>query len=207
MQSQITTLQDYLPKESYPIISEYLSRWKVNVIVSRKRISKHGDYRILPNEAHQITINKTINVFRFLITLVHEISHLVAFKTYGNMIKPHGKHWKLCYREMMMPFLNDSIFPSPLLERLAFHFKNPRASTDSDFKLVVELNKFDPETEFTYIFELNEGSVFKIHNNRKFVLGSKRVKRYECKEISTGRLYLFSPHAKVMLLINFNSKD
>ena len=200
MEAQMNTLEDYLPKDAHSLISEYLSRWKVKVIVSRKRYTKHGDYRMLPNDAHQITINETTNIFRFLITLVHEISHLVAFKTYGNRIKPHGKHWKLCYCEMMLPFLNDSVFPSPLLEMLALHFENPKASTDSDFKLVVELNKFDPETEDTYIFELNKGSVFKIHNDRKFVLGSRRIKKYECKEISTGRLYLFSPHAKVMLL-------
>ena len=81
------------------------------------------------------------------------------------------------------------------------HFKNPKASSDSDFNLVVELNKFDPKTEKNYIFELDFGAVFEIHNGKKFILGSKRKKRFECEEISTQRKYLFSPHARVKKLV------
>ena len=94
----------------------------------------------------------------------------------------------------MGPFLRPEIFPQDLLILLENHFKNPKASTDSDFNLVIELNKFDPKTEKNYIFELDFGAVFEIHNGRKFILGSKRKKRFECKEISTQRKYLFSPH-------------
>ena len=92
----------------------------------------------------------------------------------------------------MIPFLNSEIFPKDLLNLLAFHFKNPRASTDVDFNLVIELNKFDPENEKNYIFELDSGTIFETDNGRKFVLGSKE-KRFESYELSTRRKYFFSP--------------
>ena len=48
-------------------------------------------------------------------------------------------------------------------------------STDVDFNLVIELNKIDPETEKNYIFELDLGTIFEIHNSRKFVGSSINV--------------------------------
>ena len=97
----------------------------------------------------------------------------------------------------MAPFLNPEIFPDVLLRQLARHFKNPKASTDADFNLVIELNRFDPQTEKIYIFELEPGMVFEIHNGKRFILGLKQKKRYQCEEIVTRRKYLFSPHAQV----------
>ena len=46
------------------------------------------------------------------------------------------------------------------------------------------------------------GSHFRIHNGKIFKKIALRVKRYECLEISSGRLYLFQPNAEVELLPN-----
>ena len=69
---------------------------------------------------------------------------------------------------------------------------------DTDFKLVIELSRFDPVTDKTYVFELEEGTLFSIPDGREFKLGKKRVKRFECEEISTRKKYIFSPHAEVI---------
>ncbi|RZW42937.1 MAG: sprT domain-containing protein, partial [Flavobacteriaceae bacterium] len=39
-----------------------------------------------------------------------------------------------------------------------------------------------------------------LYNGRKFQKGNKRIKRFECVEIKTGKLYLFNPNAEVELL-------
>ena len=44
------------------------------------------------------------------------------------------------------------------------------------------------------------GSVFRLYNGRLFKKGNKKVKRYECVELSTGRVYLFQPNAEVELV-------
>lgn len=193
----LTAIENYVPTASFPQLSEYLRHWQVNLVITRKRHTKHGDFRALPKGGHQITVNEMPNPYRFLITTLHEIAHLIAFKDFGPRIKPHGKEWKHVFRKIMLPFLEPEIFPEELLRVLKLHFRNPRASSDTDTQLAVVLNKFDPENEKNYIFELEDGSVFEIYNGRRFIKGKKRTKRYECRELQGKRLYLFSPHAQV----------
>jgi hypothetical protein len=198
MGDSIKTIEPFVPPTSVPLLSKYLRQWEVNLVIARKRVTKHGDFRALLEGGHQITVNEMPNPYRFLITTLHEIAHLVAYKNFGRMIKPHGKEWKSTYKKIMLPFLTPNIFPDVLLEILQSHFRNPKASSDADFKLVMALNKFDPVNEKNYIFELERGVVFEIHNGRRFIRGKKRVKRYECREVDTRRMYLFSPHAQVI---------
>ena len=198
MMESLTDIKNYVPHASFPQLSEYLSQWKVNLIITRKRYTKHGDFRALPKGGHQITVNEMSNPYRFLITTLHEIAHLVAFKDFGPRIKPHGNEWKHVFKKIMLPFLVPEIFPEDLLRVLQLHFRNPKASSDTDTQLAVVLNKFDPANEKNYIFELESGSVFEIHNGRRFIRGKKRTKRYECREVEGKRLYLFSPHAQVI---------
>jgi hypothetical protein len=99
---------------------------------------------------------------------------------------------------MMLPFIRPEIFPTQLLPLLAKHFQNPKASSSTDTKLSIALKAFDQEaTDKTYIFEVPLGSVFKIYNGKVFKKGNKRVKRYECVEVATGKMYLFQPNAEV----------
>ena len=198
MRDPLSNIENFIPTASIPLLSKYLVNWEVNLVVTRKRLTKHGDFRALPKGGHQITVNEMPNPYRFLITTVHEIAHLITYKDFGVGIKPHGKEWKHTYRKIMLPFLISEIFPQELLKILQLHFRNPKASSDTDTKLTLVLNKFDPENKKNYIFELEDGSVFEIHNGRRFIRGKKRTKRYECREVNGKRLYLFSPHAQVI---------
>ncbi len=84
---------------------------------------------------------------------------------------------------------------------MANHFKNPKASSDTDAKLSIALKQFDSQNkDNSYIFELPIGSVFRIYNGKLFKKGNKRVKRYECIEIATGKVYIFQPNAEVELI-------
>ena len=198
MRDPLSNIENFIPTASIPLLSKYLVHWEVNMVVTRERLTKHGDFRALPKGGHQITVNEMPNPYRFLITTVHEIAHLITYKDFGVGIKPHGKEWKQTYRKIMLPFLIPEIFPKELLKILQLHFRNPKASSDTDTKLTLVLNKFDPENKKNYIFELEDGSVFEIHNGRRFIRGKKRTKRYECREVNGKRLYLFSPHAQVI---------
>ncbi len=189
-----------MPLYAVAPIFELIKLNNVHLKIVNERKTRHGDYRRMPNGAQQITVNANLNKYRFLITLIHEIAHLVAFEKYGRNIKPHGIEWKLTFRELMVPFIRPEIFPNKLLSLIAAHFRNPRASSDTDARLSVALKSFDPDNDKNYIFEIPLGSIFRIYNGKTFKKGQKRIKRYECLEIDTGKLYLFQPNAEVELL-------
>lgn len=171
--------------------------------IVNERMTRHGDYRRMANGQHQITVNATLNKYRFLITLIHEIAHLLAFKTYGHHIRPHGVEWKRTFQQLMLPFIRPEIFPSALLPLLAVHFKNPKASTSTDARLSIALKSYDrQQSQKNYVFELPHGSLFQLYNGKVFRKGNRLRKRYECVEVETGRLYLFQPNAEVEFINN-----
>ena len=193
-------LSRYIPETAVPNCFKLIKDYGVHLKIVNERKTRHGDYRKMPDGSLQITVNGSLNKYRFLITLIHEIAHLKAFKDYGNLIKPHGKEWKRTFTLLMLPFINPQIFPQELLPYLARHFKNPKASSDTDAALAIKLKSYDTPTDKNYIFELPQGSLFKIYNGKIFKKGHKRVKRYECVEVNTGRVYLFQPNAEVNFL-------
>ncbi|MCL5128662.1 MULTISPECIES: SprT-like domain-containing protein [unclassified Algibacter] len=193
-------LKNYIPSNSLVQVLNLLAHDNLSVKIKNERKTRHGDYMQLPNGKHQITINSNLNEYRFLITLIHEIAHFETYKAYGKYIKPHGLEWKHTFQHLMLPFLNPNIFPNNLLPLLAQHFKNPKASSDTDIKLAFALKQFDEPNDKTYVFEIPLGVTFKLYNGRVFKMGQKRVKRFECVEIKTGRLYLFNPNAEVELI-------
>lgn len=196
----IEVLSKYIPGASVATVFELIKQNDVTLKIVDQRVTRHGDYRRTNQGQHQITINTSSNKYRFFVTLIHELAHLVAFKKFGRYIKPHGKEWKLTFQQLMLPYINPQVFPSELLPILALHFKNPKASSDTDTALSLALKKFDPENDKNYVFEIPDGGVFRLYNGKLFKRGNKRVKRYECVEISTGKIYLFQPNAEVELI-------
>lgn len=194
------TLGKYIPQASVASVFQLITTHNIHLKIVSERVTRHGDYRKMPNGQHQITVNSNLNSFRFLITLIHEIAHLIAFKNYGRAIKPHGIEWKRTFQQLMLPYLRPEIFPKKILPFLAIHFKNPKASSDTDINLSLALKQYDAPNNKNYIFEIPLGSSFKLYNGKIFKRGPRRVKRFECIEISSGKVYLFNPNAEVELL-------
>lgn len=193
-------LEKYVPEHAADTVFELIKMYGVHLKIVHERITRHGDYRRGHDGRHQITVNASLNKYRFLITLIHEIAHLAAFEKYGRNIKPHGEEWKATFQKLMVPFIRPEIFPNQLLPLLARHFRNPKASSDTDATLALALKQFDGESDKNYIFEIPYGSQFRIHNGKIFRKVAQRVKRYECVEVATGKIYLFNPNAEVELL-------
>jgi hypothetical protein len=196
------TLSKYIPEHAVKPVFELIVANQVHLKIVNERVTRHGDYRKGLSGKHEITVNASLNKYRFLITLIHEISHLVAFEKFGRNIKPHGNEWKYSFQIMMVPFIRPEIFPSNLLPLLARHFKNPTASSDTDATLALALKQYDAQNDKNYIFEIPYGCVFRIPNGKIFKKIALRVKRYECIEVNSGRIYLFNPNAEVEVLTN-----
>ncbi|MES2747014.1 MAG: SprT-like domain-containing protein [Bacteroidota bacterium] len=195
------TLLKYLPEHAVLPCFELIKSNSVHLKIVNERQTRHGDYRMSLNGKHEITVNANLNKYRFLITLVHEIAHLAAYEKFGRFIKPHGNEWKLTFQRLMLPFIRPEIFPHSVLPLVAQHFKNPTASSDTDARLAFALKQFDErKPDVHFIHEVPSGSLFRIKNGKIFQKKGLRVKRYECLEVKTGRLYLFNTNAEVEII-------
>lgn len=199
-------LLNYLPEHAVNIVYELVKTHQVHLKIVNERATRHGDYRKNHDGSHSITVNANLNKYRFLITTIHEIAHLVAFQKYGRNIKPHGMEWKHTFRLLMLPFINPTIFPNEVLPVVANHFKNPSASSDTDAVLAMTLKKFDPPSDQVFVDELPLGTLFRMKDGRVFKKGKLRVKLFECLEISSNKVYLFKPNAQVEWLNTKNNE-
>lgn len=198
MKAKSEILIKYVPRNALGGVNALIDKYPCHLKIVRKRSTKHGDFKRYTDGRVQITINNDLNPYRFLITLVHEFAHLVTFQEYSK-IRPHGIEWKLNFQRLMLPFLNTDVFPDEILRLLATHLIHPKASSDGDINLSMELRKYDLDTDKTLIFEIPDKSRFQ-YRNRTFVKERKRRSRYECIEVLTHKRYIFHPHAEVIPL-------
>jgi SprT protein len=195
-----TALTNFIPIDSYEPVLSYIIEYKVQLTVTRSRSSVLGDYRHAhAGKGHRISVNGDLNKYSFLITLLHEIAHLITFEKYGNKVSPHGQEWKLLFGNLLKIFVEKNIFPTDVQQTLLRSLNNPAASSCGDEKLLRVLKKYDERKEGIYFVEqILEGEKFKIKGNRIFQRGEKIRKRFKCKELATGKWYLFSPVSEVM---------
>lgn len=153
---------------------------------------------------HKITVNEDLNSYQFLITYMHEVAHQRVFIKYmqarRKRVLPHGKEWKVEFRELMQPLLTDSVFPNELLKILIVHLKNPSASTVRDINLLRMLQTFDEKKVInendTRLEELQEGESF-VFSRRKFVKLQTRRTRVLCLEEESKRKFTIPKMALV----------
>lgn len=197
-------LSKFIPEAALPKVIEYLNRYKVHLTITRERQSVLGDYRnSINSKNHRISVNGNLNKFSFLITLLHELAHLLAYEKYSNRIAPHGAEWKRIFGLILSEFLELKIFPAPVEKALLNTLHNPSASSCGDIKLTRVLQQYDVRKPGIYtVEEIPAGGLFKIKGDRIFKRQNKVRTRYKCVEITTGKLYLFSPVYEVQLMDN-----
>ena len=190
-----SALQKYLPDGSYEPVLAYIYEYKIQLTIARSRQSVLGDYRHAHlGKGHRISVNGDLNKYSFLVTLLHEIAHLITFEKHGRKVQPHGAEWKQFFGNLLANFIGKNIFPDDVEKALNKSIKNPAASSCGDEKLLRVLKKYDaPKEGVIFIEQLPEGAIFEIKGNRVFQKGEKIRKRFKCKEIATNKWYLFSP--------------
>jgi len=189
----VQTLNDFLPSGCLEDVLHLLNLYQVQLTIKRERTTLLGDYRFASRgRAHRISVNGNLNKFSFLITLLHELAHLLSFEKYGTRIQPHGQEWKKEYSTILTSFLAKDIFPEDIKQALAQTIKNPAASSCGDDNLLRILHRYDNKPEGTLLVEqITSGGLFSIKGGRVFMKGEKIRTRYKCREVGTGKWYLF----------------
>ncbi|TAD92459.1 MAG: hypothetical protein EAY75_02545 [Bacteroidetes bacterium] len=188
-------LRNFLPPNCFELVMPLIIQHKVHLTVARERQSKLGDYRnAWGGKNHRISINGNLNPYAFLITLLHELAHLLAFEQHGNRIAPHGREWKNLYGQVLAAFLAKGVFPADIAAELESNLHNPGASTCSEEGLQRILTRYNKgAAELTMVELIEEGRHFMLQNGRVFKRGKKLRKRIACQELPQMRTFLFSP--------------
>ncbi len=196
-------LAAYLPEGSFEQVVEYLHHYKVHLTVTKQRKSVLGDYRHAGmGRNHRISINGNLNKFEFLITLLHELAHLLTFEQYGNKVESHGREWKHLYSHLLVTFIQHKIFPADIEKALQASVLNPAATANGETALLLVLRKYNPvqKEDHVHLADLPEGVLFMMDNGKIFRKGPIRRKRFDCEEIKTGLHYSVSPVIEVKMM-------
>lgn len=190
----LEALTEYLPENTFEEVVHYLQTYKVQLTITRARTSILGNYRnAYGNSHHRISINGNLNPYSFLITLLHELAHLLTFEQYHHRVSPHGKEWKNSYSSLLKVFLIKKIFPEDIAREINQSLHNPGASSCSEPDLMRVLKKYDPHMEgLHFVEQLNPGDWFVTRDNKIYRLDQKQRTRYLCTQYKTGKQYLFN---------------
>lgn len=198
-ESSLEQLRPYLPAGAFDDVIFYLVEFKVHLTITRERRTKLGDYRNKHlDKNHRISVNGNLNKYSFLITLLHELGHLVAHEKYGNKIQAHGAEWKNEFGNILVRFISNKIFPADIETELIKTLRNPAASSCAEAPLTRVLKKYDPHKPGIFLLEeLPDASLFRFKNGHIYKKEKKIRTRFLCKDQSDNKMFLFSPITEV----------
>lgn len=187
-------LQQFLPPDTYQMVLPYFKKYTIHLTLTRDRKTVLGDYRepTTANPYHRITVNINLNSYNFLITLVHEMAHMITHEHFKHKAAAHGNEWKTQFRHMLMPFVGKKIFPADVEKALIKYMHNPSASTCTDQDLYKALYNYDiRKPNYMLVCDLEPGHWFQTEDGRVFEKLEHVRTRSICKEIGTRKKYFF----------------
>ena len=203
----LQALSNFLPPHTFEPVAHYLQHYKVHLTITRERKSVLGDYRhAFRGKGHRISVNGNLNTYSFLITLLHELAHLLTFDKYGNRVQSHGREWKSEFGLLLAQFVQSKVFPADIEQELLASLHNPAASSCAEDGLMRVLRRYDPKNSDKHMLveEVPVNAVFKMSDGRMFKKGERLRKRFRCEEVGTKKLYLFSPVFEVEVVGEMN---
>ena len=185
----LKNLTPFLPEGTLPLVEAMLKDESFHLVITKPRKTKLGDFRPPQRgETPRLTVYGNLNPYAFLITLVHEVAHLKTWNRYKNRVKPHGQEWKDCYKDLLLTFVGQNVFP-PEVEQIVYnHAQKPGYSSASDAELTLALRAFDEPDGTTTLNTMQPGDQFTL-NGRHFQIDQKLRTRFLCTDLTNGKKY------------------
>lgn len=190
----------HFPEAALDYCCDLWRLYDFKLTISKDRKTKLGDFRYssLTNQ-YQVSVNKGLNPYAFLITYLHEVAHVCNYRRHRNKVKPHGPEWQACFRQLSAPLLNGEIFPAEVLKPLKAYLLRPAASTSGYTPLTLALRHYDEKTGLQLqqlLANIETGTRF-VFKERTFIKVGKKRTRALCRDLHNGRNYLISEVAQV----------
>ena len=193
-------ISPYVPDRSIDLIYNIFNKYSLLLVISKPRISKLGDFRPLNNrKEYRISVNGDLNEYEFLITLFHELSHLIVWDEYNKRVKPHGKEWKQVFSTLIQTLLAAKVFPEDVNYILSGEIKNGRLNfSNMNSSLARVLEAYSSDKKYLRLEDIPDKAVFTLQSGKIMVKGQKLRKRYKCREVNSARLYYVHKLAKII---------
>ena len=192
----INQIAEFVPENSVSFLLKQLQDFNIKLKIVSERKTILGTYTFDNfQKRHVITINANLNKYLFLTTLLHEIAHLIVYVKYPNQrVSPHGKEWKMEYQKILSFALAENFFPEDIQKAIEKSLHKISFSSCTDIELYKALRKYDANNESKiYVESIQINETFKLKDGREFLNKGRKVKRYLCEEVRTGKLYYFHP--------------
>lgn len=193
-ETSLTFLEQFLPPGAFEEVAPFFKTHTIHLTLTHERKSVLGDYRNpVPSEPyHRISINATLNPYSFLITLLHELAHLLTFVHFQHSVSPHGKEWKTQFRHVLIPFIGKKLFPADVEKALLAYIHDPAASTCTDPRLFKALYKYDKKEEGQKLVDdIEPNKYFMTDDGTVYQKLEKIRTRTRCRNMQNNRIYLF----------------
>ena len=192
----------YVPPVAAAYCQQLWQQYNFHFRVVRPRRTRLGDFRVLPHDQTQITVNANLNPFAFLITYVHEVAHADVNRQYKRRVNPHGKAWQTAFQRLMQPLLTEAVFPESILRPLHHYMAKPAATTSASPTLMMALRQMDAiqvdvvGENKKLLSDVPEGERF-LFAKKTYIRGTLRRTRVVCREVLSGKSYAILAHAWV----------
>ena len=198
MAMNLERLDPFLPAGTRPAIEGWLTPLTFRLIIKGPRKTKRGDFR--PPQRGQIatlTVNSDLKPFQFLLTLTHEIAHLMVWEAKGSLRRPHGDPWKRCFGHLLNELSALDSLPDVLRTALRNHGANPKSCAERDPALMKVLRQLEGD-DSVWLDDVEVGADFSLEGRRFRKLESNRT-RCLCLDLSNGQKYRVSKSVAVVL--------
>ena len=203
-------LASRIPPPALAYVVDLLLDQPVQLVVSRPRRTRLGSYTApQPSRPwHRISVNEDLNRYAFLVTLLHEIAHLHAFRSASRRIAPHGREWKRAFGQLLHPLVHTPTLPADITDVIRGMLANPRASSCADPELVAVLSRYDATAStLPRVDELPEGCTFRLGSGRIF-RHTRRLRTWHlCEEVHTRQAFRVRGSSRAELLDTASTPD
>lgn len=198
LERSMKAVTPHLPEGWLAAVQAMLAANPILVQVVRRRKTKHGDHQVTGSrEFSIITVNASGNPWQFVLTLLHEIAHAEVAHQSRHRIAPHGKEWKLAFRELLHSHRH--LFPPDLAGPVMDYARNPLYSADSHGALAAALRRHDTLDLRPTVQELALGQLFSLDGRTVLVRGPLLRKWFRCST-TDARVLRVAPTARVHTL-------
>lgn len=204
MAMDLSRLDPFLPRETRPFIERWLAPYAYRLIIKGPRKTKRGDFR--PPQRGKLatlTVNADLLPLQFLLTLTHEIAHLMVWAERGNLRRPHGQDWKRCFGALLRELAEVAALPDAFREALRHHAEQPKSCAERDPALMRALRGLEGDGS-VWLDDVELGTEFSLEGRRFRKLESNRT-RCLCLDLDNGHRYRVSKSVPVIAFSNETS--